>query len=278
MNLTEDEFVTQVMRHLFKSRGIDLSGYSASFLMRSIRKRIGRTGSADYPDYLRKLLYSDEETSELLGALSINVTEFFRDKGAFDAFASQVVRPLLTSRADTGGLVRFWSAGCATGQEAYTIAMCVLEELRKVQPTKAPLISVLGTDLSQPALTKARAGIYAKEEVRGVPEKLLNQYFVSKGDGFEMGPEASRLTRFHRENLLDPPTSKYFDAIVCRNVLIYFSRAMHDVVTMNLFHALRQGGYLTLGKTETLMGAPRGSFDVIDLENRILRKRDVPVR
>lgn len=274
MELTQDEFVTQVMRHLFKTRGIDMSAYSQSFVMRGIRKRMDRSGATDYRSYLRLLLHSDEETNALLSGLSVNVTEFYRDRRAFEAFSELVVRPLLLSRAEVGGILRFWSAGCATGQEAYTIAFCVLDELRRLDLERPPLVSVLGTDISEKALEKARSGIYTKEDVKGLPEKVLSQNFVRRGDSYEVCPEAARMVRFRRENLLEPPSQKYFDAIVCRNVLIYFSRKMHDVVAMNLFHALRRGGYLMLGKTETLMGVPRDSFEVVDLENRILRKKE----
>jgi len=265
-------FLTQVMRHLFQTRGIDLSGYSQSFVYRAIRKRIGRSGSLDQSDYLRKLQGGDEETNQLLGSLSINVTEFFRDRGAFEAFSECVIRPLLQSKAGANSILRIWSAGCATGQEVYTIAMCLLEESKRVK-MQLPMLSVVGTDISTQAIAKAKGGAYTREEARGLSDKLLHEYFVKTSSGFEVSDKLGRITRFHRENLLDNPEQKHFDAIVCRNVLIYFSRAMHDKVTMNLYHALRQGGYLMLGRTETLMGAPRGVFEVVNLENRILRRK-----
>jgi chemotaxis methyl-accepting protein methylase len=273
MELAEDQFTTQVMKHLFESRGIDLSGYSQSFMMRSIKKRFGRSGKSDYASYLQYLISSEEETNELLGALSINVTEFFRDKGTFEAFSKEVIRPLLQSKADCGGLLRIWSAGCATGQETYTIAICVSQELRRLESNPRILVSVLGTDISSAALIKAKSGVYSVGEVKGVPDRLLGEYFERKGEVFAVCPSLRRGVRFTRENLLDKPGSKYFDAIVCRNVMIYFSRTMHDNVTMHLYDALRKGGYLMLGRTETLLGSPRAGFDVIDLENRILRKK-----
>jgi len=272
MSLDEEQFLMQVMKHLFKSRGIDISGYSESFVMRAIKKRVGRTCSPDHPSYLKVLIHSEEETNELLGALSINVTEFFRDRGAFEAFEKMAIGPLLESKAENGALMRMWSAGCATGQETYTIAMCLAEEMRHLEPGNRPLASVLGTDISKPALAKAESGIYQREEVKGIPEKLLNLYFVRKGQAFEAAPSLTKYVRFARENLLEKPGSKFFDAIVCRNVLIYFSREMHEVVVQNLYESLRKGGYLMLGRTETLMGAPRSAFEVVDLENRILRK------
>jgi chemotaxis methyl-accepting protein methylase len=272
MSVGEEQFLMQVMKHLFKTRGIDISGYSESFVMRAIKKRVGRTYSPDNSDYLKTLLQSEAETNELLGALSINVTEFFRDKGVFEAFEKKVIGPLLESKIQEGALLRIWSAGCATGQETYTIAMCLAEEVRNHKPCKIPLMSILGTDISKIALVKAESGIYQREEVKGIPEKLLNRYFVRKGHTYEAAPSLTKYVRFARENLLEKPGSKFFDVIVCRNVLIYFNRDMHEIVVQNLYESLRKGGYLMLGRTETLMGAPRSAFEVVDLENRILKK------
>ena len=274
MEISEEQFVSQIMRHLFKTRGLDLTGYTQGFVLRSIKKRLGRTGIYEFDRYLRLLSDSDEETSQLLAALSINVTEFFRDKGAWDSFSANVVKPLIESKSNGGGILRIWSAGCATGQETYTVAMCILEETKKMNSAFPFLTAVVGTDISVSALDKAKDGIYSKHEVRGIPDKLLREYFVPCRGGYEVSARLHKGVRFARENLLDKPSSKYFDAIVCRNVMIYFSREMHDSVTMNMFEALRKGGYLMLGQTETLMGAPRNSFDVIDLENRILQKKD----
>ncbi|MGQ9586768.1 MAG: CheR family methyltransferase [Thermoplasmata archaeon] len=273
MDLTEDQFLAQVKRHLLRSRGVDLTGYSPSFVMRCIRKRIGRTGAADYPAYLKLLTHGEEELNLLISALSINVTEFFRDKGAFEAFTTKVLRPLIAEKVQTGGMLRVWSAGCASGQESYTIAICVAEEFKRLGSDRRPMTSVVGTDLSASALARAKEGVYTQEEVKGVPERVLNQYFVRVDNRYAVAPFIRKGVRFARENLLEKPNSRFFDAIVCRNVLIYFSRAMHDVVTMNLWEALKPEGYLMLGRTETLLGAPRAYFEVIDQENRILRKR-----
>ncbi len=272
MQLSEQQFVTQVMKHLFRSRGIDMSGYSESFVLRAIKKRLGRTMAADQMGYLRILIHSEEETNELLSTLSINVTEFFRDKGAFEAFSEKVVRPLVQLKVSEGGVLRMWSAGCASGQETYTIAMCLAEELARLKGEDVPISSVTGTDISDIALSKAEAAHYTRDEVKGIPEKLLELYFERKGASYEAKPSLTRYVRFMRENLLDEPSQKYYDAVVCRNVLIYFSREMHTAVVRQLHNSLRKGGYLMLGRTETLMGAPRSSFEVVDLENRILRK------
>jgi len=273
MDIFEDEFLAQVKRQLFKSRGVDLSGYTQSFVMRAIRKRMARSDSAGYAAYSRLLMRSEQETNELLNALSINVTEFFRDRGAFETFGMKAIRPLLDSKiASGGGILRIWSAGCATGQETYTIMMCLAEELKRVGEANLPMLSVVGTDISRDAISRAKAGIYSQEEVKGVPDKFLSEYFARNGDKYQVTDDLHKRVRFHLENLLDKPGSKFYDAIVCRNVMIYFSRPMHEIVMANLHEALRLDGYLMLGRTEALIGQMRSKFDIIDQENRILRK------
>jgi len=270
----EEQYFSQVQRHLLKSRGVDLTGYSPSFVMRALRKRVGRSNSQSYAAYIKLLLRSEEETNELLNALSINVTEFFRDRGAFETFQAKAIRPLMEQKVGSpGGILRIWSAGCATGQETYTIGMCLLEEFKKHTCPMPPIMSVVGTDISRPALAKAKKGFYTADEVRGVPGRLLSEYFCPVEGGYEVSEELRKRVRFHAENLLDPPSSRFFDAIVCRNVLIYFSRPMHEVVLRNLYEALRVDGYLMLGRTEALIGDMRSRYEVVDHENRILRKR-----
>jgi chemotaxis protein methyltransferase CheR len=273
MDPTEEQVFDVVRKHLLKSRGVDLSSYSHSFVMRAIRKRVGRSRSLGYTDYIRLLGESETETSELLNALSINVTEFFRDKGAFEAFSEKAIRPLIhTKESLSGGIIRIWSAGCATGQETYTLAICAVEELKKMGDFPRPMVTVMGTDLSIPAINVARTGIFTAEQVKGVPQSLLSSYFVKRGDGYEVVDSIKRTVRFFNGNLLESPHSKFFDAVVCRNVMIYFSRQMHDTVLMHLHGALGIGGYMMLGKTETLLGSPRNNFETVDLENRIFRK------
>lgn len=273
MELTEDQVFDLVRRHLLRTRGIDLSGYSRPFIMRGIRKTMGRADVGNYSTYIKLLRVSEEETNRLLGALSINVTDFFRDRSAFDSFATKVIRPVLAAKCATrGGIMRIWSAGCATGQEAYTLAMCIAQEMARLKSGNRALTMVVGTDISTKALSKAREGIYTRDQVRGVPEAWLRDYFERDGGNYRVCDSLRRGVRFTRENLLDPPTSKYFDAIVCRNVVIYFSRPMHETVMANLHDALRMGGHLMLGRTETLMGDFRRKFEVVDPENRIFRK------
>jgi len=273
MDPEEDQLFEVARRQLLLARGFDLSGYSRSFVLRAIKKRIARTKSRDFPAYTSLLRRDDAEVGELVSALSINVTDFFRDKGAFEAFSAKVIRPMLVAKnTPIGGIIRIWSAGCATGQEPYTLAICLEEAVRCIEGENRTIASVLGTDISQPAIDAARKGVYSLEQVKGVPERFLREYFAKTDEGYEVSEALRRRVRFSRNNLLSSPVSTHFDAVVCRNVVIYFARPMHDRVLMTLHGSLRVGGYLMIGRTETLMGLPRDMFESVDADNRIYRK------
>ena len=275
MEQEEEQVYDMVKRHLLKSRGFDISGYSRSFIGRAVRKRVGRSQCRSALEYVALLRRDEDEVNELISALSVNVTDFFRDSGAFETLSELVIMPLVHQKIELGwSALRIWSAGCATGQETYTIAMCVAEQLRKSREGRSLVVRINGTDLSKAALATASRGVYTEQQVKGVPKHILATYFSNVDAGYEVSPELKRMVRFTHGNLLDRPTLKFFDLIVCRNVVIYFSRPMHDKVVNNFYAALRPGGYLMLGRTETLMGDPRSLFDVVDHENRIFRRLD----
>ena len=274
MSDEEDQALGLIRKHLLNSRGFDISGYSRSFTERCVRKRVGRTGARSLLDYVGHLRRDENELSELIAALSINVTGFFRDEGAFETLSKLVIGPLVQRKVEQGwSALRIWSAGCASGQETYTIAVCVSEELKRVKGASDIAVRIKGTDLSKKALELAREGDYGREQVKGLPRRYLDEYFIENGIGYTVGPALRRLVKFTEGNLLEKPLQKHFDLIVCRNVVIYFSRPTHDLVIGNLHAALRPQGYLMLGRTETLMGAPRTLFDILDHENRIFQKR-----
>lgn len=274
MDGPEDKVIESVRQHLKAARGLDISGYSSTFVLRSLRKRMGRSDAKDLPDYLRLLRTSEQETTEFIGALSINVTDFFRDEGVFEALSEKVLRTVIKSKLGSGGIVRIWSAGCASGQELYTLAICLEQELKRVGRPENVMGTVTGGDLSTSALAFARKGVYTKEQVKNIPPRLLDEYFDEKDETYQVGDRLRRRVRLVNEDLLSEPMSRFFDVVVCRNVLIYFSRPMHDTVLMNLHRSLRPGGYLMLGRTESLVGPPRLHYELMDAENRIFRRKD----
>ena len=270
----QDQAQDLIRRYLMKTRGFDLTGYSPSFLNRSIRKRVGRTGCRSYLEYAGLLRRDDAEVNELISALSVNVTDFFRDDDAFAALSSLVLAPLVSLKVKQGwSSLRIWSAGCATGQETYTIGICVAEEVRKHGSADNLPIRIVGTDLSAKALAYAQRGHYSDNQMKRLPRRLLSEYFSQSDSGYEVKRTIRKNVRFSEGNLLDVPDKKHFDVIVCRNVVIYFSRPMHDKVMSNFHTALKSDGYLMLGRTETLLGTPRGLFESVDHENRIFRKK-----
>jgi chemotaxis protein methyltransferase CheR len=274
MEPDEEQTHGMICRHLLKARGLDISGYSRSFIGRAVRKRVGRSGCKDALEYVSLLRRNEDEVTEFIGALSINVTDFFRDSGAFEALTRQVIGPLVAQKLEQGwSSLRIWSAGCATGQETYTIAICVREELRRAEQEGDLVVRIQGTDLSRRALATAAEGVYTESQVRGVPSHILHEHFNRHDRGHEIAPHIRRMVKFSQGNLLDSSNLKSFDLIVCRNVVIYFSRPMHDVLIKNFHSSLRPGGFLMLGRTETLMGYARTLFEVVDPENRIFRRR-----
>ncbi|MCJ7489850.1 MAG: protein-glutamate O-methyltransferase CheR [Thermoplasmata archaeon] len=275
MEADEEKSYDIIRRHLLKTRGFDISGYSRPFLARAVRKRVGRSGCGHAMEYVALLKKSEDEMNELIAALSVNVTDFFRDTGAFVALTEQVIRPLASFKMELGwSTLRIWSAGCATGQEPYTIAICVAEELKKSENGGDLVVRIQGTDLSKVALNVATRGVYSEAQVKAIPKDILSEYFTKDDSGYQVSPSIRRMTKFSEGNLLDSPSQKYIDLIVCRNVVIYFSRPMHDVLVRNFHTALRLGGFLMLGRTETLMGSPRRLFEAVDHENRIFRKSE----
>lgn len=273
MDASEERLLESLRQHLMASRGLDVSGYSGTFVVRCVRKRQARSGAKDMADYLRLVRSSEDETTQLIGALSINVTDFFRDPGAFEALSEKVIRPVIRSKTRAGGLVGMWSAGCATGQELYTLAICLEEELKGAGRTENIIGTVTGGDLSKTALAFAKKGVYTKEQVKNVPPGLLREYFEERDGSFAVVSNLKARVRLVNENLLTEPKSGFFDIVVCRNVLIYFSRPMHDQVVMNLHKSLRPNGYLMLGRTESLVGPPRKHYELLDAENRIFKKK-----
>jgi len=199
--------------------------------------------------------------------LTINVTAFFRDPGVYTLIKRKVL-----SQWQQQSRIRIWSAGCAHGQEPYSLAILLNEEL-------PPLChwSILATDIDPTVLEHARSGRYSADSIQPVQSDLRLQYFDFVGEERVVKPGIKRRIEFRQHDLTGKLPDERFDMIVCRNVLIYFISGLQERL-FNGFHArLNPGGFLVLGKTETLLGDMRCWFDVIDIRERIYQRREVPV-
>lgn len=240
---TVQQILTQVRVHL----GHDFSHYKRATLLRRLARRLQVTHIPTLAAYLTLIQHEPAERTALFQDLLISVTQFFRDPGAFAALETQVIPALLT-RKPPGAPVRVWVVGCATGEEAYSLAILLLEQASRLDPI--PEIQIFASDLDSQALQVARQGRYPAAIRTDLSEARLARFFRPEGDYYQVTSELRECILFTQHNVLqDPPFSK-LDLISCRNVLIYLERALQTQVFDLFAYALLPAGYLFLGSAE----------------------------
>ena len=268
----EDAGLESLLDYLKRSRGFDFTGYKRASLARRIEKRLRAVGverPADYVDYLE---VHPEEFAQFFTTILINVTAFFRDPTAWDYLAREVIPRVLKAK-EPGAAVRVWSAGCASGEEAYSLAM-TLAEAMGVDAFRER-VKVYGTDVDDEALNQARHATYDADAVAGVPPSLLEKYFERQGDRLVFNKDLRRSVIFGRHDLIqDAPISR-LDLLVCRNTLMYFNAETQARVLDRFLFALNDGGCLFLGKAETLL-THSAAFMPVDLKRRLFVKAPRP--
>jgi two-component system CheB/CheR fusion protein len=264
-----------ILRLLQRRCGTDFGYYKMSTVDRRIRRRANMARRKDLADYADLLKENTHELDLLTKDLLIGVTEFFRDWDAFKCLQEQVIAPT-AERLGRPEQFRVWVPGCATGEEAYTIAM-VLTEVARAADIELN-VKIYATDIYSPALEIASRGRYDLKGLAALPTPLLNRYFDRSGDGYQVKSSLRRLIVFSKHNLLSDPPFTRIDLISCRNLLIYFNETAQRKV-LNFFHlALKVDGTLLLGSSESL-NELADEFDVVDGKWRLFRKiRDVRLR
>ena len=266
-DMKTNEDLEAFLLHLKETRSLDFSGYKRPTLERRIQRRMADVGASDYESYADHLETNPREFEELFAAVLINVTSFFRDSDAWDYVTAEIVPQLVEAQPDDEQ-IRVWSAGCSSGEEAYTIAMILLEALGERDFKRR--VKIYATDLDEEALAKARAAVYSPEAVEGIPEGLLKRYFVESGSDFAFRSDLRRSVIFGRNELLqDAPISR-IDLLICRNVLMYFTIEAQARILSQFNFALREGGFLFLGKSEMLIRHSQ-LFAPVDIEARVFR-------
>jgi two-component system CheB/CheR fusion protein len=265
----EERGVDAIMRLLREEYSIDFSHYKASTVTRRIERRLALNRSLDIDMYVEQLRSDPRELSSLYEDLLIGVTRFFRDDPAFETLEHRII-PELVERTSVDEQIRVWVAGCATGQEAYSIAILLHERL---SARRRPVnVKILATDVHKASLDFASAGIYSTEQVAGIGQERLDRFFTLKPEGYQVSQTLRESIVFAPHNLIrDAPFTK-MDLITCRNLLIYFQPHAQKTV-LTLFHfSLRPGGFLFLGSSES-PGGLLDEFDTIDEHAKIYRKR-----
>jgi two-component system CheB/CheR fusion protein len=252
---------------LKRNRGFDFTGYKRSTLERRLRKRMQLVGSESYESYLDLLQAQPDEFAHLFDTLLINVTRFFRDDAPWQFLAEELVPMLLATRPAMP--IRVWSAGCASGQEAYSLAMMLAEALG--MDAFRERVKIYATDVDEQALAAARAASYEEKQVADVPPPLLERYFERAESRYVFRKELRRSVIFGRNDLVqDAPISR-IDLLVCRNTLMYFNADTQAMILGRFRFALADGGILFLGRSETLLSNHEG-FVPLDLKQRLYCK------
>lgn len=266
----EQTGLQQLLEKIYRERGFDFREYRKTTLTRRMGRRLRATGAVSYEQYAGILGRNPDEYTRLFNDLTINVTSFFRDDPAFTALEEVVLPELLNGRGKQKRDIRVWSAGCATGEEPYSVAILLLEYLRS--EAKGWEIRVLGTDVDPRAIDKARSGLFAKADVEGLRPKLLKRYFSGEREEFSVKRGLKRLVTFEEHSLLAEPPCTGQHLVLCRNVLIYFSSTLQVRVLKHLYEGIRQKGFLLLGKAEVPVGETRKLFRCVDKKAKLYRK------
>src|ERR1700761_7154043 len=268
MDSTTDEAFEALLRYMRDSRGFDFTGYKRTSLMRRVRHRMDQAGYNSFEEYLDLLQASSDEFTLLFNTILINVTSFFRDPDAWEVVRTEVIPRLLAERGPDDP-IRVWSAGCASGQEAYTLAMLLADVLGPEAFRQR--VKIYATDVDEDALTEARGAAYDARAVGSVPADMLPRYFEHLNGQYIFHKDLRRAVIFGRNDLVkDAPISRV-DLLVCRNTLMYLNAETQRNMLGRLHFALAPQGALFLGHAEMLL-SHGDRFIPLDLKHRIFRK------
>jgi len=257
-----------LLDYIRSSRGFDFSGYKRNTLSRRFNKRMGEVGVSNYGDYQDYLQVDPEEFDRLFNTLLINVTSFFRDPEAWLVMCNQVI-PDIVDRKARGDSIRCWSVGCASGEEAYTLAIALAEHLGIDRFCHQ--VKIYATDVDQEALQEARHATYSPKSLEPLTSEQIQKYFVPIEENYVFRRDMRRRVIFGRHDLVqDAPISK-IDLLICRNTLMYFNSETQRKVLARFRFALKERGFIFLGKAEMLL-VYTDVFEPVDLKHRIFRK------
>ncbi len=260
-----------LLRYLQAQAGLDFRQYKPNYLKRRIGVRMRATGCSDYLQYRQFVRQNPGEIGRLINDLTINVTEFFRDVDVYEAIRSKVIPEILEFKRKSGSFsIRAWSAGCATGEEPYSLSILFQEHIRRAGKEEPWMLRITATDLDDKAIMAAKEGHY--EAVKLLPGMKLGDFFARNGDGYRVTEEVKRPVRFLILDIMRKPPLRHLDLILCRNVLIYFEKDKQEHI-LRIFHqCLRPGGFLVLGKSEAIVGSKESGFAPYSRKERIYRK------
>src|SRR5262245_6456385 len=246
----------------------DFREYKEPSLARRIRARMSQVRQEGFEAYSRYLDQHAEEHVALFNTILINVTGFFRDPDAWAVLASDVI-PRIVAAARDSRAIRVWSAGCSSGEEPYTVAMLLAEHLG--ERASDYLVKIYGTDVDEEALAAARHAVYRVDQLKDVSDDLVSRYFARDGQVYRLRRDLRRWCIFGAHNLTQAPPLSHVDLLICRNVLIYFTSELQERILSRFHYAVREDGFLFLGRSESLLARSR-MFRPVQLKWRIFER------
>lgn len=262
----ENTSFQKVKRLIQESAGLNCSGYRDEYLKRRFEIRLRATGTNTYAKYIIYLRKHPDEFNNLLNDLTINYTNFFRDSDVY-VYLEKILLPKLFQSKNP---VRIWSAGCASGEEPYSLAILVHKILGS-SISNHP-VTIFASDIDKDALSKASQGDYQQRQLNALDQPLIEQFFTKEMNCYRVKDFVRRIIHFEQFDLMKTTTHQSLDLILCRNVMIYFSKEGQQHIHMGFYNALRDDGYFITGKSEILSGEPSKRFVAIDNQTRVYQK------
>ena len=265
----EEQSLKDLKQKIQAERGFHCDLYKDKCLRRRLGVRMRARGLDSFGDYARLLDEDSAEYDRLIDALTINVTKFFRNPDLWDALRAEVIPALF----EKPGTVRVWSAGCASGEEAYSVSILMHEWSEAVgREAEMGRVEIVGTDIDRRSLATAADAVFPPLSFEDTPPEVRARWF-SETPPYNLDACVRSLVRFKRSDLMAEIPPGPFRMILCRNVLIYFDRVAQERLFESFYDALEPGGYLVLGRVETLLGRPRSLFRPVRVKDRIFQKK-----
>jgi two-component system CheB/CheR fusion protein len=271
MNQSNHTHLQKILMLLRSNTGHDFTLYKKNTIVRRIERRIAFHQLSDYLDYINFLRENPSEIMLLFNELLIGVTKFFRDRDAFEALRNKLY-PILAMKEATEP-IRIWIAGCSTGEEAYSVAMLVIEYLDTLKISKVPKLQIFATDLDPQAIEHARAASYFSNIVSEISPERLNRFFIKVNEGYVVKKEVREMIVFAQHNLIKDAPFTRLDLLCCRNVLIYLTTELQKKIIPVFHYSLAANGLLFLGPAESV-GTFGDSFTSLDNKWKILQKKE----
>ncbi len=261
-----------ILKVIEDSGDLDLSHYKRSSIERSISRRASGAGARTLSEYASLLRSDPGELRELLSDITVDFSFFFRDEKLFEMLKHSILPEVIrTNKACGQSCIRVWCAGCGAGEEAYSITILLFEAFKG--NTGRDKLAIFATDVDPASLAKSHAGVYSAESIKNVPRSTRERYFSFEGH-YRIKDFIKDLICFGKHDILsDPPISR-IDLLLCRNVLMYLDKEGQSEALRRLRYAVRPGGFLVLGKSESLSRETQDSFAVVNRGFKIFRRKD----